>query len=225
MFKNLEIKFYMNSPIVAIDYLHLDSILAAAIMKEKIGEEYYDYKPNESQLIDIDLPLDKKYGVWCSSIGFGNNKESIGSWCKRWENKYDDCVKFNGKKERVDIGSGYFKSYHIPLVIKSYDYVIFYVRGDKEEISRLLNTYINYIGKKSSQGYGEIREIIINEIKEDWSCFKDNKPMRPIPIREYPNYLKDLINKGIEFTIQTGLYSIKTPYWRTDCLEKCYIPI
>jgi CRISPR type IV-associated protein Csf3 len=223
MFDNIKITFKMASPIAVTNFLHIDSILAAAYIKENLGEEYFNRIANNTDFIEFELPLDKKYGVYCASIGIGDHREFMGSWCKRWDDKNDDIVKFSNKvKQRIDIGSGYFKSYHIPLIIKSYKEIVFYIRGDIKQVDYLLNKHIFYIGKKASQAYGEIREIIIEKVNYDYSMFKDGYPMRPIPVRQYSDYIKQCVEEQKEFTIDN--YSVKLPYWRTDFIEMCFMP-
>lgn len=223
MFENLKITFNMATPVAVMEYFYFDSILAAAVVKEKYGENYYDIKPTEKELKKIELPLEMKYGVWCGSVGFGENREYIGSWSKRWDDKNDDIVRFGKGKERIDIRSGQFKNYHMPLVIKSYKNIVFYARGEYEEIINLLNNHIYYVGKKASQGYGEIKSIIVEKINEDYSLFKDGVPTRPIPVEACHEYLDIAAEKNLRLNI--AKHAILPPYWRTDCLEYCFMPI
>jgi CRISPR type IV-associated protein Csf3 len=223
MFENLEIKFEMAAPVATMEYLYFDGILAAAVMKENMGDDWFDIKPGEKDLKKVELPLDSKYGVWCASIGFGKNREFIGSWCKRWDSANDDLVKFDEKnKKRVDIASGHYKGYHMPLVIKSFKTITFYASGDYVEIIRLLNKHIHFIGKKASQGHGEIGKILVNKIDEDKSLFYEDKPMRPIPVEECKDYIDLAAGKNIKLNIMQ--HPVKPPYWRTDCMEYCFMP-
>lgn len=216
MYKNMMVTMHMAAPVVVSGFLYLDGILAAAVMKEKLGETYFDMKPDESKLIEVDLPLEKRFGVWCTSIGYGDNREFVGSWTKRWDNKNDDIVNFGNKgKVRVDIACGYFKNYHMPLVIKSYKTITFYARGDVKEVERLLMTYITHIGKKASQGYGEILNFTVEKIAEDYSLVKNGKPTRPIPIDADIKFEDD---------VQLFKHALLPPYWRTDNLVACYMP-
>lgn len=135
MFNNFKIIARMSNSIAVTDFIILDAILSAAIAKKINGDKYYSgeniYGTKEWVDKYLGQILDKKQGVYCTSIGIGDNREYISSWCKRWDDKYDDIVKFKGKgKHRVDIGAGTFKSYHMPLVLKSYQTITFYVRGD-----------------------------------------------------------------------------------------------
>lgn len=226
MFKNLKIIMKMGSLIAAVHPLHLDSILSAAKAKELLGEEYYSGENivGTKEMIDEMLSsiLDKKYGVYCASCGIGEYREFVGSWSKRWDSKNDDIVNFEGKTERIDIGAGHYKNYHMPLILKSYKEIIFYARGDKKEIERLLNTYIHYIGKKASQGYGKIRDIVIEEIEKDYSIIKNDKLMRPVPVKYAGDIIEALIRN--QKHIYKNKYPEYPPYWRTDNLVDCIMP-
>ena len=156
-------------------------------------------------------------------LGFGDNREFVSSWSKRWDDDNDDIVRFNENvKARIDIATGHYKNYHMPLVIKSYKDIVFYARGDVKEVERLLTTYISYIGKKAAQGYGEIGSLEIEEIDKDYSTIKDDVPTRPIPVDNYPEYLEQCIKNDVPCII--SIHPAGPPYWRTDNLVRCYMP-
>ena len=223
MFNNFKVTAYMSSPIAVTDFIILDSVIAAAIAKKINGDEYYSgeniYGSKEEVNKYLSKVLNKKYEVYCTSIGLGKNKEYMSSWCKRWDDWHDDIVRFKGRgRHRVDIGSGFFKSYHMPLVLKTYPEIVFYVRGDLNKIKSLLENYIFYLGKKSSQGYGQVRKWEFETIEEDWSIWKDGKPMRPIPGLRCEEYIK----KSKDINIQE--YATIPPYWRQDNRVLCVMP-
>ena len=97
----------------------------------------------------------------------------------------------------------------MPLVILSTPEMIFYARGDRRQIESLLN-HISHIGKKSSQGFGEIREWKVETVEQDWSLWKDGQPMRAIPQTQAGFLLQ-----------QTG-YCF--PYWDRRNQSVCIIP-
>lgn len=227
MFKNFKAIAHMRTPMAAIDPIILDSIITAAKVKEILSDEYYSGKNvySNKEIIDKTLGpiLDKQYGVYCTSAAVGNYREYVGSWVKRWDDGDDDIVKFKkGGKERVDIGSGAFKNYHMPIVLKSYKDITFYVRGDMEEVERLLENYIFYLGKKCNQGYGQIREWEFKETKENWSIWQHNKPMRPIPIKHCQAYIESQMQSGE--TVNARRHPVIPPYWRNDNIELCIMP-
>ena len=225
MFKNFKVIAHMKTPVATIDNIILDSIISAAKAKEILQDEFHNGKnicgTAEQIQSMLDPILNKKYGVYCTSCGIGDNKEFVTSWAKRWDDKHDDMVTGLKGKARVDVGAGHFKNYHMPLVVKSYKTITFYVNGDMEEIKRLLETYIYFLGKKSTQGFGQIKKWEFEEIEEDYSIFKDKEIMRPIPIKEIGN--REL--KFVEFkTSVLRECALTPPYWREDCRELCVIP-
>lgn len=219
MFKNFKVIMYMKSPVAVIDNVILDSIISAAAFKELLGDDYYagnnETGTKETQDRVLSKILDKKYDVYCTSYGFGDNKEFLVNWNKRWESQYDNYVNLN-KKKKLDVGAGYFKNYHMPLIVHSYKCINFYVRGDLEKIKELLEKNIHFIGKKSAQGYGEIARYEFIEIESDYSIIKNNKLMRNIPIK-----YKEILNLKEEKMMDKAIIP---PYWRSDYRELCIIP-
>lgn len=225
MFDNFKVVAHMRTPIAAIDPIVLDSIILAAIAKEELADEYYsgtnEYWDKDKIKSVLGPILDKKYGVYCTSAATGSHREHVGKWTKRWDSVNDDIVNLGNKnKPRINIASGAFKNYHIPVVLKSYTKAVFYVRGDMAEVGRLLAENITYIGKKGSQGYGLINKWELFKIEEDHSLIKDNKPMRPIPVKECGELL---YQKDAEEII-TRPYPTIPPYWRNNHIEACVMP-
>ena len=220
-FENFKVTAHMNTPIASVDYIILDSVISCAVAKEKLKDEYYNGENKYGTKEEIDNwlgdILDKEKEVYCTSIGFGDCLESVTSWSKSFDSKNDDIINFTGKgKKRVDIGGGYFKNYHMPIVLKSFKTITFYVRGDMGKVKHLLENYIFYLGKKGSQGFGEVVLWEFEKIENDYSLFKDGDVMRPLPAR-----LCDLEN--IEnYKVQN--YAIIPPYWREDNIELCVMP-
>ncbi|HDF4164012.1 hypothetical protein ACRVX5_16595 [Clostridioides difficile] len=223
MFTNFKVIMYMSSPVATVDEIILDSIISAAICKECFSEQYYSGKKKYGTKKEIeeslDLVLDKKMGVYCTSKAIGDNEEFVSSWLKQFDSKDIDFIKEKKTgKPKVSIAAGYFKSYHNQLNLKSYKTITFYVRGDKEKIKNLLQNNINFVGKKNSQGYGEILKYEFLDCDEDYSIFKDEKIMRPIPFREYMKLEKPISKEHFLKELP-----IIPPYWRSDHKELCIL--
>lgn len=211
----------MKTPIATMDNIILDSIISAAKAKEILKEEFYTGKNICGTIKEVrsmlDEILDREKGVYCTSVGVGINRESISNWTKRWDEKHDDIVEFRGRgKKRLDIGAGFYKNYHMPLNTKSFKTITFYVRGNLDEIKRLLNTYIHYLGKKGSQGFGQIKNWEFKETKENHSIFKGDELMRPIPATGAN------LDSRIE-NLNIRQHAIVPPYWRKE-RELCIMP-
>lgn len=224
-FKNLKITAKMRTPIATIEPIILDSIISAAKAKDILKDNYYqthnthgDYELIRSTLDKI---LDRESGVYCTSVGLGTSREFVGSWSKRWTNKDTDLIKWKGRgKKRVDTGRGRYKNYHMPLIIKSIKEITFYARGEKETILTLLNEHISYLGKKGSQGYGQVNTWTVEAIEHNYSVWKDGEPMRPIPLIECNEY----IEKNIDDDLIIQEHPVIPPYWREDYREMSVMP-
>lgn len=224
MFEPLKITAKMQTQICFNDFLRLDCILSAAKAKELLKSDYY---LNPKQSGDLQLVIDtlseflkfneklKVFHASCATDG----KEFVTAYSKRWNSGKDGCVKFKGKgKQEIDTLRGFFKAYRNPLVYHTISEIVFYANGDKAEVERLLNNNIAYLGKKSSQGYGRVKEWIIKEIDSDKSIFNDGKLMRFVGVEEY-------INSG--YPTNDSLFTVETatipPAYREET-EICFMP-
>ena len=224
MFEPLKITAKMQTQICFNEFLRFDNILSAAKAKEILQSDYY---LNPKQTGDLQLVIDtlsqflkynEKLKVFHSSCAT-DGKEFVTAYSKRWNGFRDEAVKYKGKgKQEIDTLRGFFKAYRNPLVYHTILEVVFYANGDKAEIERLLSNNIAYLGKKSSQGYGKVKEWIIEEIDSDKSIFNDGKLMRFVGVEEY-------INSGYPinfslFIVET--YNISTAYLKE--IKNCFIP-
>lgn len=100
--------------------------------------------------------------------------------------------------------SGKYKQHKVEFELIYTDKITYYVNGHFEYIEKLLQN-LNFIGKKTSIGWGKVFSIEMEELKEDVSLFRDNKPSRHLP--DIPKYRsKDVYKVNIPLT---------PPYWRT----------
>jgi CRISPR type IV-associated protein Csf3 len=223
----LQVKFEMSAPFSTIDYLRIDGILAFFSLKELLGQDFFNLAGTAvDPVIDAPLPIEKgrtSKGLWWWHASFGLNslhRDQITRWKKRWDDEHDDLVKFDGKKARVDHKAGFFKAYDMPLVLKNAAEVLFCVHGNMAEVERLLRG-CKFVGKKRSQGYGEIKRISIEETQHDWSCWfvdnndrgADNRPSRAIPMD------METFNGG---SAKFREMAYKPPYWHPANNAWCY---
>lgn len=100
--------------------------------------------------------------------------------------------------------SGRYKQHKVEFELVYTDKIIYYLNGDYEYIEKLLQN-LNFIGKKTSIGWGKIFSIEMEELKEDYSLFKDGKASRHLP--DIPKYNN------------TNMYRLNIPltppYWRS----------
>ena len=101
---------------------------------------------------------------------------------------------------------------NLPILIT--DRITFYCNGDKKELKRLLS-HLTAIGKKTSIGGGKIHNLNITETFEDYSFFKDETIMRPIPASMNIPLIPGMV-------LQRQPY--KPPYWDKNNVTMCYVP-
>jgi len=212
-----KITFHLTDPICFIDRPVFDSILAYAYVKEKNGFVAQKLNLTKEEMIDFSLmplKLHKNGYFIASQMFFDEAINFTGSWKKRWDNQHDYLVDFGeGKKRKIEINKGEFKSYDMPLNLYSIPEVYFVFDSDNvNEVERLIEKHIAFIGKKGSQGYGMFDTFSIDEIDLDF----DKNILRPIPVEFLIG--KDKEGYEIKYT------SWKPPYWLPINFEVCGVP-
>lgn len=210
-FEPMKVTFEMRSPIVTTDYIFLDGLISSAVFKDCIPH-HYDLPQDTSELIHIPLPLEQhgtKEQFYAASIGYADEVvEGIDHWRKRTEIE---------SKKKIQVGSGQYKMYDMPMPTMWAESWVFYANGDMEEIGRLLHEHISAIGKKCSQGFGQVKSITVEPSEHDWGVIKDGVPMRPIPI-----------SASTEFDLDCDVemyYAYRAPYWHRLNMTQCYMPL
>jgi hypothetical protein len=210
-YEPLKITATLTSPYVTTDYIFFDSLISSAVWQECMQEKAYTIPENKSEVFYIPLPL-KLVGIkepfYAASIGFPKDAvDGIAYW-----RKHTDIE----SKKKINIGSGEFKRYNMPMPYTSTDEIVFYANGSIAEIKRLL-TWIPSIGKKRTQGYGNIKSWTVESSEHDWSIVCDGVPMRPIPISEATQLH---LNCKVEM-----FFAYKPPYWHRANMTPCYMPL
>lgn len=211
---NVEIisPLYINSP-----WLHLDSILSYLCVRDALDELFY-YLPTE-KIIDISklkIPLKRTEDIYHSSVGIYSDNLRLyrDKLYKRFTDKQTYKLTRKQQKGKIKINQGHYKDFLINMPMLITDNITFYANGNKKEIKKLLSHLTN-LGKKTSIGGGQITNIKITETNEDYSFFKDNNVMRPIPVK-----MKLPIIEGMRFEKQP----YKPPYWDKNNVSMCYVP-
>ena len=190
-------------------YLPLDSILAAAWMKKNHPEKYYNVDPSIDEMSIPDLPLKKlDSDIYAASFAqFRKSGEETAYWHKRFDAQLaEDYVDFAGKRGKVLTTSSTYKAYRMPLNIILTPEVVWYAVGDWEAVKALLEE-IPSLGKKTSQGFGQVIQWSVEDIEQDWSVWRDGALMRNLPDPEGDSE-----------------WGIRPPYWYPDNIVRCRMP-
>lgn len=204
--KYLKITANMASPVVINHDLMLDTILITKKAVElKLDAQTLD-PLNPLEVQDIvryfgDIPL-------CSKAFF-KGVDSKNVYYKR----FDEDNEYFADTKKIKIGSGRYKNYANTLKVTDVAEIVFYALGNKEEIKRLLS-WVYALGKKESQGYGIVREWIVEELKEQIDFLNPENPLRPLPLEYFSNDFKNKNRK---------LVSYKFPYWYNGNKKLCYV--
>ncbi|MBW2084456.1 MAG: hypothetical protein JRI54_00270 [Deltaproteobacteria bacterium] len=206
----LKITAYMQTGKIATYdlFLPLDSILAEVWIRLNHPEAMIASQSSimPENLIVPDLPLEKRGEdddwYWACSFACGKpQREEIVHWHKRLD--FDDAQKyidFGKKRGKVNVKSGQYKNYRMPLVTYLMPKLEWYAVGEKNKIEILLK-YVTHIGKKRSQGFGRVVRWTVGEWPEDLSY------LRAIPDE----------NGDVEM-------GIRSPYWLAWQWTRVLIP-
>jgi len=215
--KNLKIVFKMKTPYIVDRYMTIDSLLLNVYFNKlrrenKIGKN--EFVNTEDYLDRISSILEVKNGVVSGSIWYIPKEEQLLvqniSIIKKIDSK--EFGKYTNHY-KIDSSRGEFKAYKFGLESFLTKSIYFYIRGDKKQISQLLNE-VKFIGKKRSYGYGEIEDINIIEIDKDKSFMLDEfTAAKPLPCSDF-----DVKTKRVAF------FKRIAPYWDKVGQEACYMP-
>lgn len=228
--KSLEIRVLMRGPVVASGLIHLDALLAAACTQEGMGDAYFEDRSHmcgdklRGNKTSLRIPLARKEagGVMifrASAAHFvGPDNLEVTRWYKRWDEELDDLVDFQGRKVQVQHKYGKYRGYAMSIFYHTSLEMVFWACGRPRRIEELLWA-LGYIGKKTSQGFGEIRDVQVTRLlrSQDRSMFAEASG---IPTRAIPVCMGHRVRPG---TI-CGLHGYRTPYWEATNQVECWLP-
>lgn len=166
----------LGSPIAASDpYIHLDSFVAYAAAVESIGHDGIAELDDggEPEYFGDEMPF-KKYEVddewvWATTAaGIATNeatdiKEQERWSTTKWRKHFDDDPVHQIKETHINTSSGSFKSYNAALPYAGVDELTFFFEPADgtapERVVELIEAHVSGIGKKRSQGFGQIRDV------------------------------------------------------------------
>lgn len=186
--------------------LPLDGPLAWAWMMRHHPDALLNGDPRADAPIEPDLPLAKRIpdhdpAAWywaCSCAQYAAGKEYVKHWHKRFDDEHERSLDLQGKSGKIREGSGLLKAYRIPLIVLTVTELVWHCVGDKDGIEDLTGD-LTAMGKKTSQGYGQIAEWRIEPWPADWSEYDGaGRRTRAIPVPSEQ---------------AQGIRGIRPPYW------------
>lgn len=217
-FQPLRLRAYILTGIICDQFLPIDSIIHYHMVREKLGPQVVTIPKgmqDKKKPLHIELPIEKRFTeshMWYYAASFAQWPEHMhegkNTYSKRFRLKYSGLIDFQGRRGKVYTSRGRNKAYNIKVYYRHAEHVDWFIMGNKEEIEKYL-PFITHIGKKTSQGYGEVIKWELEEWHSDWSeRGPGNKIMRPLPKHEGEAYL----------------YGVRPPYWLKDNQFKCVMP-
>lgn len=213
-FKQLRIRAYLQTGVISDQFLPLDGILYYHHVREAMGEKIIS-KPGESNIREAAvslLPFIKagpKNDAWFYHCSFAQWPQHVVEdstfYVKRFDLNHSSLI--DRKTKRIDTSRGQFKAYHVNIYYRHAEYVEWYCIGKPSELEQLLK-FCTHIGKKTSQGWGAVKEWEVKEWPEDWAVRgPGGKLMRAVPVN------------GNGF-----LYGVRPSYWNSRHIFPCKMP-
>lgn len=199
-------------------HLPLDGLLAAEWMRRHYPEAYYNPSSHmlTNELIAPDLPLERRGqgDDWYWAASFNQSaplSEYVLYWHKRFDDHLEQRIDFAGRRGRIDVKSGKYKAYRMPLVVQLFDQLEWHAYGDRDSVYDLLSG-LTHIGKKTSQGLGLVDYWTVEPWREDLSEVANGRVTRALP--ELPEGVRGVKQR----------YGIRSPYWHREHQRVCYVP-
>lgn len=215
----------------------IDSPLQYAATLEALGEEFFAAHPANDELArlsaephpGVPLAVHRHGGaptdwLYCASLAEpeGRHAGQRLHWNKRFDDGLAQRALESGvltleKKSKVQINSGEFKSYHMPLFLEHVERLVWYAIGDEAEARRLLETHVHHLGKKRNTGHGVVVawEVAPFDGPADrWLWRAPGVPARAIPLGMLEGW------EG-----ETMIAGTRPPYWLAAHQMECAVAL
>jgi hypothetical protein len=217
----LRITAKLLTPIAGYDPVHLDGLLAWAVVRE--ATHGAGLPPSAAPYV-IPLPLKC---LWRDANGLplwaSTDFEPAGETLRQtlyWHKRAPRPELTHGRRGKpwnVRLTQGRYKEYRIP--VPGISCAAWYADciGDPHEVARLLLIVSSHIGKKRGQGWGAIEAWGIEECESFSLLNEAHHPRRPLPIVALTAILPE-----IPLDIKFGnLRGWTPPYWLPACQAGC----
>jgi hypothetical protein len=155
----------------------------------------------------------------CSSPIYAPQHEAVEHFTKRLGVEHASLLR-QDRQLIVAVGNSTYKSYRLPLHLRACDQIVWFVRGHRRPVLKLLRS-VHSIGKKRSYGYGRVAEWTAETMAEDWCWFapSDQGPvlMRPLPL--CPQLPPNMLGYRRDFG------AVQPPYWHPDRYLERVVPV
>lgn len=217
MFEPMRVTARLACGAVCDGSLPLDALLNYQSHREEFGAEIVTVPGAEANANpgsrSLCLPLmrvNEETPLWHYAASFAVWEGGLAEGTNHWVGSFDlglsDLVDFGKLKARVEIGSGRYRSYRMPMRYMHSPVVRWYAVGHVDSVRRLLTT-LTHVGKKVSQGWGCVLSWDVEAWPEDWSVQSPLGLMRSVPDPE-----------GV-------LWGFRPSYWLRSNQTRCLVPL
>jgi hypothetical protein len=220
---NLQVTAYLSSPMAVYDDWtpQLEGILIYQLLSN-LGLAHPNPSIKQVQqnndVIEAFTPIQRHLsGLYrCSNPVYFYKCEQQSRFRKRWTVDQDGHINWGKRRARFETSQGSEKSYDLPLFLRLTPRIDWFCVGNPEKIKSLLDG-ITGLGKKRGQGFGQVYQWEVVEIKEDWSLTRDGELMKPVPNHVF----KEL---GIGKFYNLMKWGWKPPIWLPENKDICFMP-
>lgn len=157
---------------------------------------------------EIRLPLGEitigGYKLWRSSALFmaKDEAENIADDTRFYRKRFNSSA-ISNTSGNVNLRSGPFRDYNMPITILHISRLIAYAFGNRQALQRILRM-VPGVGKKRHRGLGKIEDVQVERIRLDYSIMKNGRAMRWLPDRRGTRFVR-----------------LKPPYWNQVNVVQC----
>lgn len=224
MIKNWKVICNLASPLCG-GAPKIDSLLEYELAL-RLGMKQSKKVTRNIPLLEIEkppIPLAKRtingHDIYCSSDPILGVLRA--EWTEHQSKRFDTdllaTILHSTQRKKLLTSSGPYKSRYVPLHIKLIDNIVWFVRGDRKEINKLLKKIVG-LGHCRNVGYGIINNWEYEEQKEDYSIFAMHQG-------------KKVLMKTIEISASKNSYGYRhsfggafPPYWHPETFREVAIP-
>jgi len=187
---NLQIIAHMATPLAAYDDWSpsMDALIEYQLL-DRLGlitpnPTAADAEKNLPLIFDK-MPIARKTlnGEWywaVSSPHYIENHQQTSKFRKRWDYQ-EHHLDWGKKRAKVNGSEGHFKAYDLPRYDREMQTIHWFCVGDRDGITELLQPVTN-LGKKRSQGCGQVHKWEVLPFEHDWHLWRGDKLARPMPV-------------------------------------------
>lgn len=201
----------LSLPIDAILFFFWHAIELGPKMLDRPGEHLSDRGLGAMPFLAI---ANRGKPTWFYRASWAIWPERVADGTDAWVKRNDFfALDYLDHRARINIGSGRYKNYRMPVWYRSATHVDWYLVGDADEIRRVLSV-ATHIGKKTAHGWGRVREWIVEPSERDYSIVRDGKLVRGVPL--------DALPKRVEFA--RTHYGFRPSYWLAQNQAEIAVP-